>query len=84
MLNFGFLGYKATENKFSYPRPTEDKVMLVRCIETLGRCGDQVHFCKASRMVSVTNEAVMFAAVSSQLVNSIEEISECIFYEGEV
>lgn len=28
--------------------------------------------------------AAMFAAVSSQLVNSIEEISECIFYEGEV
>ena len=29
MLNFGFLGYKATENKFSYPRPTEDKVMAL-------------------------------------------------------
>ena len=26
MLNFGFLGYKAGENKFSYPRPTEDKL----------------------------------------------------------
>lgn len=26
MLNFGFLGYKAGENKFSYPRPTEDKI----------------------------------------------------------
>ncbi len=29
MLNFGFLGYKATENKFSYPRPTEDKVLAL-------------------------------------------------------
>lgn len=27
MLNFGFLGYKAGENQFSYPRPTEDKVL---------------------------------------------------------
>jgi len=26
MLNFGFLGFKAGENKFTYPRPTEDKV----------------------------------------------------------
>lgn len=26
MLNFGFLGYKATENKFSYPRPTDDEI----------------------------------------------------------
>lgn len=29
MLNFGFLGYKASENKFSYPRPTEDKVLAL-------------------------------------------------------
>ena len=29
MLNFGFLGFKAGENKFSYPRPTEDKVMAL-------------------------------------------------------
>lgn len=29
MLNFGFLGYKAQENKFSYPRPTEDKVLAL-------------------------------------------------------
>ena len=26
MRNFGFFGYKAGENKFSYPRPTEDKI----------------------------------------------------------
>lgn len=29
MLNFGFLGYKATENKFSYPRPTDDKILAL-------------------------------------------------------
>jgi len=29
MLNFGFLGYKTNENKFSYPRPTEDKVVAL-------------------------------------------------------
>ena len=27
MENFGFLGYKAGENKYSYPRPTEDKIL---------------------------------------------------------
>lgn len=26
MPNFGFLGYKAGENKYSYPRPTEEKI----------------------------------------------------------
>ena len=26
MQNFGFLGYKLGENRYSYPRPTEDKV----------------------------------------------------------
>lgn len=36
MLNFGFLGYKAQENKFSYPRPTEDKVLaLFRAMEEI-------------------------------------------------
>lgn len=29
MRNFGFFGYKAGENKFSYPRPTEDKVLAL-------------------------------------------------------
>ncbi len=29
MRNFGFFGYKAGENKFSYPRPTEDKIMAL-------------------------------------------------------
>ena len=29
MLNFGFLGYKEGENQFSYPRPTEDKIMAL-------------------------------------------------------
>lgn len=27
MMNFGYLGFKAGENKYTYPRPTEDKVM---------------------------------------------------------
>ena len=27
MENFGFLGYKAGENVYSYPRPTEDKIL---------------------------------------------------------
>ena len=36
MLNFGFLGYKASENKYSYPRPTEDKVLaLFRAMKEL-------------------------------------------------
>lgn len=29
MMNFGFLGYKAGENQFTYPRPTEDKIMAM-------------------------------------------------------
>ena len=27
MENFGFLGYKAGENSFSYPKATEDKIL---------------------------------------------------------
>lgn len=38
MQNFGFLGFKLGENRFSYPRPTEDKVVqmfkaLRECVE---------------------------------------------------
>lgn len=38
MRNFGFLGFKLGENKYSYPRPTEDKVvsfyrMMNECAE---------------------------------------------------
>ena len=33
MSNFGFLGYKLGENKYSYARPTEDKIMqLIRVL----------------------------------------------------
>lgn len=33
MMNFGFLGYKAGENKYTYPRPTEDKIrQLFLCL----------------------------------------------------
>lgn len=36
MMNFGFLGFKAGENKYSYPRPTEDKVLeLFRCMSEI-------------------------------------------------
>ena len=36
MKNFGFLGYKAGENKYSYPRPTEDKIIsLLNCLKQL-------------------------------------------------
>ena len=36
MVNFGFLGFKAGENKYTYPRPTEDKVLdLFRCISDI-------------------------------------------------
>ena len=36
MLNFGFLGYKAGENQFTYPRPTEDKaIALFRAIKQI-------------------------------------------------
>ena len=36
MEGLGYLGYKAGENKYSYPRPTEDKVQqLVRCMREL-------------------------------------------------
>ena len=36
MENFGFLGYKAGENKYTYPRPTEDKVLdLFRCMSDI-------------------------------------------------
>lgn len=36
MMNFGYLGFKAGENKYSYPRPTEDKVLeLFRCMSEI-------------------------------------------------
>ena len=36
MMNFGYLGFKAGENKYSYPRPTEDKVLeLFRCMQEI-------------------------------------------------
>ena len=36
MMNFGFLGFKAGENKYTYPRPTEDKVLdLFRCMSDI-------------------------------------------------
>lgn len=36
MMNFGFLGFKAGENKYTYPRPTEDKVLdLFRCMNEI-------------------------------------------------
>lgn len=36
MKDFGFLGYKAGENQYSYPRPTEDKVLeLFRCLSEI-------------------------------------------------
>ena len=36
MMDFGFLGFKAGENKYSYPRPTEDKVMgLLSCMREI-------------------------------------------------
>ncbi|MCM1297445.1 MAG: hypothetical protein NC311_18050, partial [Muribaculaceae bacterium] len=36
MMNFGYLGFKAGENKYTYPRPTEDKVLqLFSCMREL-------------------------------------------------
>ena len=36
MERLGYLGYKAGENKYSYPRPTEDKIrQLFRCMREL-------------------------------------------------
>ena len=36
MEGLGYLGFKAGENKYSYPRPTEDKVrQLFRCMREL-------------------------------------------------
>lgn len=36
MVNFGFLGFKAGENRYTYPRPTEDKVLeLFRCMREI-------------------------------------------------
>ena len=35
-MNFGYLGFKAGENKYSYPRHTEDKVLdLFRCMSEI-------------------------------------------------
>lgn len=36
MMNFGYLGFKAGENKYTYPRPTEDKILqLFTCMRDL-------------------------------------------------
>lgn len=40
MQNFGFLGFKLGENKYSYPRPTEDKV--VQLFDVLKDCSEYV------------------------------------------
>lgn len=40
MLNFGFLGFKTGENKFSYPRSTEDKVTAL--FHAMGEIADYV------------------------------------------
>ena len=39
MMNFGFLGFKAGENKYTYPRPTEDKVLDLKCMTYYGSNG---------------------------------------------
>jgi len=40
MQNFGFLGYKLAENKYSYPKPTEDKV--AQLFGALKECAEYV------------------------------------------
>ena len=40
MQNFGFLGFKLGENRYSYPRPTEDKVLQL--ITVLRDCAEYV------------------------------------------
>lgn len=57
MQNFGFLGFKLGENRYSYPRPTEDKI--IQLLTVLRDCAEYVIVdctCDSDDMVSTISK----------------------------
>ena len=57
MQNFGFLGFKLGENRYSYPRPTEDKI--IQLLTVLRECAEYVIVdctCDSDDMVSTISK----------------------------
>ena len=57
MQNFGFLGFKLGENRYSYPRPTEDKI--IQLMTVLRDCAEYVIVdctCDSDDMVSTISK----------------------------
>ena len=57
MQNFGFLGFKLGENRYSYPRPTEDKI--IQLLTVLRDCAEYVIVdctCDSEDMVSTISK----------------------------
>ena len=69
MTSFGYLGFKAGENKYTYPRPTEDKVLQLLLSKV---SADVLLFDSLENTVSVSNHE--FAAV----------LSDCSEYETRI
>ena len=92
MRNFGFFGYTAGENEFSYPRPTEDKItelfrvmkeiadyVVVDCVSDVDDLISRMAINKADSVIQMITPDLKCMAYYSSQANMFENAEEHSF-----
>ena len=91
MRNFGFYGYTTGENKYSYPRPTEDKIaalfhvmkeiadyMVVDCVSDMDDLISRMAINRADNVIQMITpdlKSIVYYASQAEMFENIEERS---------